>query len=123
MAEIVARKKGMNRELVSLMEENIEEAKRIHKAGRITGYLDMDFHVLLARATENPMFVIVLKTLKLSFDILTPRIKRRAQISANRYHRRILEAIKKRDPVTAGEQMYQHLLIVRRSMINENLVL
>jgi len=123
MAEMVARKKGIKPELVSLMEENIEEAKRIHKAGRITGYLDMDFHVLLARATENPMFVIVLKTLKLSFDILTPRIKKRAQIGTNRYHRRILEAIKERDPVTAKEQMYQHLLRIRRATSNQNIVL
>ncbi len=123
MAEMVAKKKNIDPELLSLMEKNIVEAREVRGAGGTSGYLDMDFHVLLAKARGNPMFIITLKTLKISFDIITTRLSKRAQASTNKYHQKILKAIKERDPVTAKEQMYQHLLKVYRATKNENIIL
>ncbi len=122
MAEMVA-KGNINSELLSRLEKSVMEAREVHKAGGISGYLDMDFHVLLAMASGNPMFIIAIKALKISFDIITSRLKKRAQTGTNKYHQRILKAIKGRDPVTAKEQMYQHLLQVHRTTKNENIIL
>ncbi len=122
IAEMLAKKENINPELLSLMEKNVAEAKKIHEAGGITGYLDMDFHVLLAMATENPMFITILKTLKISFDIITTHLKERVESSTLKYHRRILKAIKERDSVTARELMYRHLLQIRDVMKTERIV-
>lgn len=72
---------------------------------------DLEFHSTLARATGNDLFLVVIYPV---IGLLrearyltqhTPGAMERGQ----RYHRQILEDIKKRDPEKARETMRQHL--------------
>ncbi len=118
IAQALAERKNVNPEILAMAERAIAEAEEINGIGGISGYRDMEFHVLLAMATENPMFIIIIKTLKLSMDIITTHAvkpeRQTAQRRTNSYHRKILEAIKKGDVSTAREQMRRHLLHVRK---------
>jgi GntR family transcriptional regulator, transcriptional repressor for pyruvate dehydrogenase complex len=102
-------------DLVSQMENNVRETVELRKADKVTGYKNLDFHFLLALATGNPMFIIILNTLRLSLDVISPILKTRhqTQIDSIEYHRKILKAIKAKDPVEAREQMHKHLVELR----------
>ena len=108
MAELVAAKKNIKPELISQMENNILKVKKLYQEGKVTAYGNMDFHVLIASATENPMFVVLIRTLRVSFNLISPP-QNKIQSKTIEYHEKILGAIKKRDPVEAREQMYQHM--------------
>ena len=112
IAEFLATKKNIDPELLLQMEKNIEEVRALYEARKVTAYGNMDFHVLLALATENPMFIIILKTLRVGFNLVSPP-QNRIQIQTLKYHQMIFDAIKRRDPVMAKEQMYRHLVEMR----------
>ncbi len=109
IAQMLAEQENVDTQLMTEMEGNIQEVKALLDRGHVTGYRNMDFHVLLAEATGNPLFIIVLKTLRACFNLIAPP-KKKIQLETIRFHQKILEAIKKNDPVTAREQMYQHLI-------------
>jgi DNA-binding FadR family transcriptional regulator len=114
MAEMLAKKEDIDQELLSQMEENILKVKEEYKMNKMTKYHNMDFHLLLALATGNPMFIVILKTLRVSLNFfITSHIRHKMQRETIKSHQKILKAFKKRDPVTAREEMYQHLLQIR----------
>lgn len=109
-------------ELILKMEKNIKEVKKLKKANKFTGYRNMDFHVLLALATGNPMFIIILKTLRVIFHTITPGfVRNRMQSNTIEYHQKILNAIKKRDPIGARNQMAEHLAQLSEIMKDANI--
>lgn len=84
------------------------------------GYVDadLDFHVEIARATQNPTFSIILDPLR---DLL--RESRAASFSGPRMaetrmrqHKKILETIRKRDVAGARQAMSQHLTSTQRDL-------
>jgi GntR family transcriptional repressor for pyruvate dehydrogenase complex len=78
ITEMVAVKKDINPQVLLQMEDNILEVNALYKTKQVTAYRNMGFHVLIAMATENPMFVIILKTLRVGLNlVLPPRIKSR----------------------------------------------
>jgi GntR family transcriptional regulator, transcriptional repressor for pyruvate dehydrogenase complex len=109
IAEILAAKADLKPEYLSQMEANIGEVKALYEKKDVTAYGNMDFHVILALATENPMFIILLKTLRAGFNLIIPP-KDQRQNETIRYHEKILRAIKDRDPVRARENMREHLI-------------
>lgn len=109
IAEILATKKNINPEILLQMEKNILEVKALIEGNKVTAYRNMDFHVLIALATENPMFQIILRTLRVGFNLISPP-QNKIKIETLKHHQRILDAIKRRDPVAAREQMYKHLV-------------
>ncbi|MGD0917631.1 MAG: FCD domain-containing protein [Thermodesulfobacteriota bacterium] len=94
----------MNPDLLSKMEDNILEVKELYEANEIIEYPFIGFHILIALATENPMFAIVIRTLRAAFS-LAKHPRNRYQLETIQYHQNILEAIKSRDPVAARELM------------------
>jgi GntR family transcriptional regulator, transcriptional repressor for pyruvate dehydrogenase complex len=108
VAEILATKEDLKPEYLSRMEANIAEVKALLESKATTAYGNMDFHVILALATENPMFIILLKTLRAGFNLIIPP-RNEIQIDTIRHHERILQAIKDRDPIRARESMRNHL--------------
>ena len=112
IAEFLATKENIDPELLLRMEKNIEEVRALYEAQEVTAYGNMDFHVLIALATENPMFIIILKTLRVGFNLVSPP-QNRIQIQTLKYHQMIFDAIKRRNPVMAKEQMYRHLVEMR----------
>jgi len=102
----------VNPDLLSKMEDNILEVKELYEANEIIEYPFIEFHILIALATENPMFAIVIRTLRAAFS-LAKHPRNRYQLETIQYHQNILEAIKSRDPVAARELMQQHLAQMR----------
>jgi GntR family transcriptional repressor for pyruvate dehydrogenase complex len=72
---------------------------------------DTEFHYTIARASKNS---VILKVVDMMMDILRESRERSLQVEGRREkslagHRRILNAIKRRDPEGAEEAMRQHL--------------
>ncbi len=109
IAETLASMNDLKPEYLSQLEANIAEVKALYESQATTAYGNMDFHVILALATENPMFIILLKTLRVGFNLIIPP-RNQIQIDTIRHHERILEAIKEHDPIRARESMRNHLL-------------
>ena len=95
----------------------IEEMRDRHEAllvaddSSIFAEGDLQFHLLIARATDNPMLADAMNVVKdylMKQQILTSREQwRRSQ--AGKYHRSLLDAIVQRDEREAEEVMRQHM--------------
>jgi GntR family transcriptional regulator, transcriptional repressor for pyruvate dehydrogenase complex len=109
IAAVAAKKEDIKREFIVEMENNISYVKTLVRKKKVTAYANMDFHVLLAEATENPMFIILLKTLRAGFSLVLP-FNNQAIIDTVKCHEKILEAIKNRDPEGARKEMAIHLV-------------
>jgi GntR family transcriptional regulator, transcriptional repressor for pyruvate dehydrogenase complex len=118
MAEIVAAKERVDPGIILRMEDRIIEAKALFESNEPTAFANMDFHVLLAEATENMMFIVVLRTLRAGFGTVTPHTKERFRPETIEYHERILQAIKTRKPAEARELMYRHLVQIGEVVAN-----
>jgi GntR family transcriptional regulator, transcriptional repressor for pyruvate dehydrogenase complex len=117
VAAIAAEKKDIKQEFIVKMEENISYVKALYNKKQATAYSNMDFHVLIAEATENPMFIILLKTLRAGFSLVLP-LNNQTILDTIKHHEMVLEAIKNRDPESARKHMAVHL--VEMSNLFEN---
>jgi GntR family transcriptional regulator, transcriptional repressor for pyruvate dehydrogenase complex len=93
------------------IESNIQETKKKFQAGGDIAHLNAQFHVLLAQATENPVFTILMNTL-----FATPQIQGRVVSFKDRlstgtieYHEKIFQAIKAGDGDKAKALINQHI--------------
>jgi DNA-binding FadR family transcriptional regulator len=109
IAADAARKEDIKQEFIDEMEENISYVKTLYKKKKVTAYGNMDFHVLLAEATENPMYIILLKTLRAGFSLVLP-LNNQTILDTIKYHKEILKAIKHHDPEKARNLMELHLI-------------
>jgi DNA-binding FadR family transcriptional regulator len=112
IAAVAARKKDIKQIFLDEMEKNVSYVKDLHSKKEVTAYGNMDFHVLIAEATENPMFIILLKTLREGFNLVLP-FNNQTILDTIRYHELVLQAIKNGDPESAREQMRIHLVQMR----------
>jgi DNA-binding FadR family transcriptional regulator len=115
IAEMVATKR-VDPKLMAQMETSIDEAEALCNANQVTGYKNMDFHVLLALATQNPMFIVIVNTLRSSLELFSPilKVRHQTQVDSIESHSKILKAIKSREPDKAKTLMYKHLVQVRK---------
>jgi len=109
IAAIAAEKEDIKKEFIVKLENNVSYVKALFKKKEVTAYGNMDFHVLLAQATENSMFIILLRTLRASFNLVLP-LNNQIILDTIEHHERILDAIKNRDPERARNQMTAHLV-------------
>ncbi len=77
---------------------------------------DLEFHLALATATQNKLIPTLIDPI---VDLLLEQRKRiflvdGGALRGQHHHKRILEAIKKRDPVAARQAMQAHLAQVRQ---------
>ena len=110
--------------LLSQMEKNILKAKVLCERNEDAVSTNTEFHLLLATASGNPLFVIILSTLMSSLISTehASKIRRKIEGCTIDYHRNILEAIRSRDPVRARAEMYQHIIQIHKLLIgNTNL--
>lgn len=105
MVAFLASKEAVGSEILARMEENVAEARRLYALGEVTAYVNMDFHVLLAEATENMIFIVVAKTLRAAFDAVAPPGKEGRRLDTIEAHEQILEAIKNKDAPKARRLM------------------
>lgn len=96
------------REAVAVMDRSLQDPDAYIEA-------DLDFHLSLAEAAANPLILSLLDSIVALLREQRLRIfkvaggPQRGQI----HHKRILEAIEKRDPEKAREEMRAHLVQVR----------
>lgn len=85
---------------------------------------DLQFHLLIARATANPMFEDAMNTVKdflMKQQVLTSREQWRRD-QAGRFHERLIDAIVRRDEREAEEAMREHMedtYLYVRSLVNK----
>ena len=72
---------------------------------------DLDFHLLLARATGNPMFAVVLQpiTALIQAGILRGGGLAEARLRGIREHQAVFESVRRHDPAAAREAMATHM--------------
>ena len=83
---------------------------------------DSEFHYTIARATKNS---VILKVLDMMMDILRESRERSLQVEGRREkslagHRRIFNAIKRRDAEAAEAAMRQHLLEIETILLKKD---
>jgi GntR family transcriptional regulator, transcriptional repressor for pyruvate dehydrogenase complex len=77
---------------------------------------DLDFHLALAQATQNPIIPILMNSI---IDLLREQRKRIALVEGGLsrgqfHHKKILDAVMRHDPKAARSAMQQHLEQVRK---------
>ncbi len=95
---------GIMREAVATMDTALDDVDRFVEA-------DLDFHLALAEATQNPIIPALLDTI---IDLLRQQRRRIGLVNGGLrrgqyHHKRILEAVIRRDPEAARQAMQQHL--------------
>ena len=97
---------------IAAMRECVGEARRKLKQGITPFGDDLQFHKLLAKATRNSIFVIMVDSLMaavahfMSFLDIGAEMSRKANIA----HRRILDAIERGDEADAQAELEKHIL-------------
>lgn len=96
------------------LEALIQERKRIIQEGRIPYTLALEFHVRLAQAAKNPIFVMLVQSV---MEVVQPFIERKqpdaTHIAAVSGHfERILEAVRAKDPERARKAVEAFVLDV-----------
>jgi len=97
-----------------LLEENIVRSETLVREGRLPRSVNLEFHLLLAAAAQNPLFVILIEALmdvlKGVLEELNPDMNYIAKVS--NYHRVIYEAVRDQDPERAKQAILDHLMDV-----------
>jgi GntR family transcriptional repressor for pyruvate dehydrogenase complex len=114
IAEIAA-SSNIDPKIISDIEENIRSARKLHAKNKTIIDTSTKFHILLAEATKNPLFTVIVTAL-LTTPELVKRIKPIPRHELDEptieHHARIFEAIKAGDPVQAALAMKQHILTI-----------
>lgn len=100
---------------IEQMEEKLSIREKAVKARKAPVVSDIDFHQVIARSTGNPLVILIMDAIG---QILLETLKRfNFSLSdhqhINKFHREILECLKKRDAQKVGDLMQAHLMDVR----------
>lgn len=106
----LAAEKALEDELMTMqraiddMDANLDNVERFVDA-------DLEFHLALAKATQNSLIPILIEPV---VDLLREQRKRMslirgAKLRGQQHHRRILKAVRERDPEAARQAMTDHL--------------
>lgn len=104
-------------EILAEMEENLNRMSRPGIAPEGMSEIDIEFHILIAKATGNAVVLQVYTTLK---DVFIESLNRMSSITGTssgvEYHNKLFVAIKSRDGVAAKQLMREHLAVVHHSI-------
>jgi GntR family transcriptional repressor for pyruvate dehydrogenase complex len=103
-------------EYIAAMREAFEIMETALDNVEVFAEADLDFHLALAEATENPIIPVLVDSI---IDLLREQRKRIGLVNGGlqrgqSHHKRILEAVMKRDPQAARQAMQDHLVQVRK---------
>lgn len=108
-------------ELAEVLAENVDKMEKAVKAGQTITDLDMEFHWLIAKATENRAFHLSREAIaQLFFPALEqlyflPKTKKESPRRVLEAHKYILDAIKAEDAEVARHWMAEHMADFPRS--------
>jgi GntR family transcriptional repressor for pyruvate dehydrogenase complex len=105
---VLARQDG---EYIKALEENVGQAKALLKKKMEPFKENMEFHLLLARASNNYIFVIMVESLLAVTADIRSRLRSGLELDTEAVlgHEKILQAIKRRDREKALAAMERHL--------------
>jgi len=117
IAEIVAQR--ATTEDIELIEKALSRMNKVEISDDNKTESDTDFHLAIARASHNFVFINIIK---LHLDLLKETRERTQQIPGRREerwreHLAILQAIEERDSKKAGEAILKHLRNVREVLV------
>ena len=104
---------------IELIKKSLSNAKKEEKLDDKEMKWDTEFHIAVARATHNFVFINILK---LHLDLLKETRGKTWQISGRKKeqkqeHQNIFEAIKEHNSKKASEAMLKHLIGVRKAIM------
>lgn len=104
---------------LDLLHANIDEAEKLLAQGIRPREANIDFHFLLARATKNPVFEMIARSvMEIVSHFLSELTPDMAYIKkVTEYHKEIFCALKERDLIRARSKMEEHLLEVNRELL------
>jgi len=106
--------------VIQQLKENYQAQMSILNDHELTAYYDMEFHSLLACASENPL---IIQTYTVFKDVFNKSMYDVIEVTrgsgADIYHARIIQAIEKRDAVRAREEMHQHIQDTMNSVLDK----
>lgn len=98
-----------DRQVVDALRENYRQHQSIADAD-CAAALDVEFHFLLAKATQNPLIVQVYTVFMKVFEENMCEIVRKMGVAgAMEYHRQIIDAVEKGDAGAARTVMLEHI--------------
>jgi len=102
-------------ENIAAMTEAVETMETALDNAEVFVEADLDFHLALAEATQNPIIPALMDSI---IDLLREQRKQTGYVEGGLargqyYHKRILEAVIKGDSQAARQEMQDHLLQVR----------
>jgi GntR family transcriptional repressor for pyruvate dehydrogenase complex len=102
-------------ENIAAMAEAVETMETALNNVEIFVEADLDFHLALAEATQNPIIPTLMDSI---IDLLREQRKRTGNVEGGLargqyHHKKILEAVIQHDPLAARQAMQDHLLQVR----------
>jgi GntR family transcriptional repressor for pyruvate dehydrogenase complex len=107
-----------------LLKENVEQSEKVLQKGIRATETNVTFHVLLARASKNPLFEMIQESIARIVYTLLQRLKTDVAYSTRvvQYHKDIYRAVQRRDEALAKKLMEEHILDVtgKLAQIAEN---
>lgn len=97
-----------------LLRENIEQSEKVLLTGVRATETNVGFHILLAKASRNPLFEMIQESISRIVYTFLQKLKTDVEYSTRvvRYHKEIYKAIKNRDEGKAQRLMQEHILDV-----------
>jgi GntR family transcriptional repressor for pyruvate dehydrogenase complex len=101
-----------NEKNIIALESNLKELKELLDSPDEFAKKDLDFHILIARATQNPLFEIMLNPLiEPLLEVIRLALNNKGTGEEGIYfHRQILEQIKSQNKGGAARDMERHLI-------------
>lgn len=97
-------------ELLKELNKNYNKYEKSTNKGKENIEVDVDFHLLIAQATQNPFIIEVFSILKNYLIMGISKYQTFAGVESGvRYHKAILDAIKEKDSEKAYKIMEEHL--------------
>lgn len=105
------------------MEENVAHAATLTRAGKMAEktQVNIEFHILLAKATGNPVLVMMMKALMDVLQAFVIQIGSVMAMDVIRSRMRLLQHMKVRDADAAVKEMERHLKRLHRHYIESAL--
>lgn len=97
-------------QIIKRLEDNLAEMERLSAENKDSASVDVDFHFIIAEATQNPLIIKTHQIMRDSFLECMRAYKRLTDVSAGfYYHRNLIEALRNRDSFGARRIMEEHL--------------
>ena len=100
------------------LEEVLSIREKAVRARKIPVVSDIDFHKAIARCTKNPLLILIMDAVGQSLFEFFKRLhfSLSDHQSINKFHREILDCIKRRESEKAGDLMHGHLIDVQKRL-------